>query len=150
MKSLVSALLLLCCFLMNDANAEIFRWVDDDGNVHFSDKKPEESSNQIDVEDISDKLSEINIDESSESLRKLDQVLSESVGEKQLRKKQENREQQNKQRREQACGQARRHLRKLRGRVSFIDEDGNEFDISEQQRKREAAKFEAEIKQHCA
>ena len=145
MKNYWPILLIFCSFISISGNTEVYRWVDDDGNVHFSDKKPAEK----DAEEISDKLSETNIDESSEAMRRLDQVLSESVGEKQIRGKIEKKARLEKEHRNSVCEKARNELRILKGRVVFVDENGDSYDISEAQRKVEAAKLEARINQHC-
>jgi len=47
---LLAVWVVLACSL---ADAQVYRWVDEDGNLHFSDRKPvEESSEEFDLEPI--------------------------------------------------------------------------------------------------
>ena len=50
---------------------------------------------------------------------------------------------------EDVCQAARRELSVIRGRVIFSDEDGNEVTITEKERSRMAAEYEALIKKNC-
>src|SRR5690606_33482151 len=49
--------------------AEVYRWVDEDGNVHYSDKKP-----KTDAEDITRQVSKQNIDTSLDEQRRVQQI----------------------------------------------------------------------------
>ncbi|MBV1905438.1 MAG: DUF4124 domain-containing protein [Pseudomonadales bacterium] len=138
-------ILFFMCMPLSLASAEVYRWLDAEGNVHFGDKKPE----HLKADDISREVSETNIDESSANIEKLGNILLESEGEKQLKAKKEYSEQQNQRQKKQACNNARKQLRILNGRVSFVDDNGKSYDISEQQRKIEATKLEAEIHKRC-
>jgi len=145
MKKYWSILLFSFSFITYSGGAEVYRWVDDDGNVYFSDKKPAKN----DVEDISEKISITNIDESSEAMQRLDRVLSESEGEIQIRGKREQKKLLEQKQLNSVCERAQNELRILRGRVVFVDEKGESYNISEKQRKIRAAKLEAEIKLRC-
>ena len=145
MKSICQILVICVSFVTYCSHAEVYRWVDDDGNVHFSDKKPE----QNDVEDISESVANTNIDESSKAMRRLDQVLSETEGEKQVRNKKEYNDRIAQERQNRICEKARDDLRILRGRVVIVDENGVTQSMSESQRKIEAQKLESEIKNRC-
>lgn len=43
--------LLSCCFLLTASGmAQVYKWVDEDGKVHFSDKKPAtQSAEELDI-----------------------------------------------------------------------------------------------------
>jgi len=145
MKNYWPILLIFCSFIANSGIAEVYRWVDDDGNVHFSDKKPAE----MEAEDISKKIANTNIDESSEAMQRLDRVLSESEGEKQIRGKTEKKARLEQEQRNRVCEKARKELSILKGRVVFVDKNGESYNLSEAQRKVQASELEAEINQHC-
>jgi len=145
MKNYWPILLIFCSFIANSGIAEVYRWVDDDGNVHFSDKKPAE----MEAEDISKKIANTNIDESSEAMQRLDRVLSESEGEKQIRGKTEKKARLEQEQRNRVCERARKELSILKGRVVFVDKNGESYNLSEAQRKVQASELEAEINQHC-
>ena len=58
--------LLLLLFSLG-AGAEVYRWVDANGKVHFSDRKPSGQSdkdNKPDIEEISDKIDQTNLESS--------------------------------------------------------------------------------------
>ncbi len=40
---------LLTCFLLSVASADVYKWVDEDGNVHYSDRSPEEGMEQLEL-----------------------------------------------------------------------------------------------------
>lgn len=146
MNKVASLILVLMVFSGQFALAQVYRWVDEQGNVHFGDKKPKKQH----VEDISSAVSKTNIDESSRTLKKLENVHAENEGERQVREGREKEDRNEQIRQKNICAGARRDLRILQGRVFFTDKDGKSYDISEAQRKIRAAKFEAEIRTHCS
>lgn len=51
MYKLLAVWMVLACTL---ADAQVYRWVDEDGNIHFSDRKPvEENSEEVELHSIS-------------------------------------------------------------------------------------------------
>ncbi|WP_461481925.1 DUF4124 domain-containing protein [Porticoccus sp.] len=141
---------LISCLLMATGlcHGEIYRWVDSEGKVHFSDKKPQDSPH---AQDISGQLRPLNSDSSTSETEKLQQVFQEETAEeKAFHQRQQTRQQQQEKQRQQACQQAKNQLSVLRGRVAFLDPDGNEIVVTETERERRAEQLEREIRQHCS
>jgi hypothetical protein len=128
--------------------SEIYRWVDNQGKVHFSDKKPPSTEA---AEDISGQLQPLNSDSSASETAKLQQVFQGETPEEQAyRQQQQAQQQQQEDLREQGCQKARQQLSILRGRVAFIDPDGKEVVITEEERARRADELDRQIRQHCS
>ncbi|MEZ5529595.1 MAG: DUF4124 domain-containing protein [Porticoccaceae bacterium] len=134
--------------LSTSSLAEIYRWVDNQGKVHFSDKKPTSTEP---VEDISAQLQPLNSDSSASETAKLQQVFQGETPEEQAyREQQQAQQQQQEDLREQGCKKARHQLSILRGRVAFIGPDGKEVVITEEERARRADELDRQIRQHCS
>lgn len=129
-------------------HGEIYRWIDDQGKTHFSDKKPEEGHP---TEDISRQLRPLNSDASASETEKLQQVFQEETAEEKVyRHHQQSQQRQQENARQQACLQAKNQLSILRGRVAFISPDGKEVVVTEDERAHRADLLEREIHQHCS
>ncbi len=141
------ALLLANTWLAAGAGAEVYRWVDKNGKIHYSDKKPPDSN----VENISSQVEKSNIDESSRETRKLGKIFApESAAEIRLRQQQQAQQEARRQQHEDKCKQARERLSKLKGRIYFIDKNGKAYNISEKERKRREEAMEDFIRQQCS
>ncbi|HEB26147.1 MAG TPA: DUF4124 domain-containing protein [Porticoccus sp.] len=144
MKLVITIGLLL---LIPTSFAEIYRWVDNDGKLHFSDQPPEDSTVS---EEVSSKMSPINRDSSAEEIEKLQQVFQGETPEEQAFHQQQKAQQQRReQSAERACQQAQYNLQVLRGRVYFEDPDGNEIIVTEEQREQRANQLAEKIRRHC-
>jgi len=145
MKIILSFSLLL---FMSLSHGEIYRWVDNDGKIHFSDKQPQDNTT---VEDVSNKMSPINRDTSSEETQKLQQVFQPETPEERIHYRQQKEQQRRQdQSTKKACEQARYNLRIIKGRVYFEDSNGKEIIVTEEQREQRAEQLENEIRKHCA
>ena len=142
---------LLMAWLLSTANlchGEIYRWVDDQGKLHFSDKKPQSDHP---TEDISKQLRPLNSDTSASETEKLKQVFQEeSAEEKAYHHQQQSQQQQHDNARQQACLEAKNQLSILRGRVAFHNPNGKEVIVTEDERARRANQLEEEIRRHCS
>jgi len=127
-------------------NAEIYRWVDDQGEVHYSDKKPEAEI----AKEVSNSLGPINRDSSSSETKKLQQLFrGETPEEKQFRLQQEKDKRQQAARLNEACDKARLNLKKLKGRFHLVDESGISRSVSKDEQKELIRSQEKEINKHC-
>lgn len=142
------ALVAFMLILSTPSLAEIYRWVDNQGKVHFSDKKPTSTEP---VEDISAQLQPLNSDSSASETAKLQQVFQGETPEEQAyREQQQAQQQQQEDLHQKACQKARQQLSILRGRVAFIDPNGSEVVITEEERARRADELDQQISQHCS
>lgn len=142
--TLTFVFILLCVPL---AQAEMYRWVDANGKVHFSDKQPAGTN----AEDISDSVKHTNTDIGGRSAKQQLQKYERNKAAKQTEKKQSEAyaSAAEKQRNEQ-CQAARKHLKILQGRVIFYDDDHKEVKVSEAERVQKAQELEAQIKKYCS
>lgn len=134
----------LCCFFIVsclNAHAEVYRWTDANGKVHYSDKRPKTAA-----EDVTEKVKQTNLDTSTAERQKLETL---------FRKENDaDREYKQQQARPNAelllrCKEARDYLNTISGRVQFIDKDGKAVTVTEEERKLKVAETQALIKEHC-
>jgi len=145
MRSGLFVLLLLSAL---NARGDIYRWVDEQGNLHFSDKKPED---QTVAKEISGELRPLNSDTSTAETDKLKQVFQgETPEERAYQQRQRAQQQQQEQVRRQICQQARNKLSILRGRVVFLDSNGREMEVTEDERQQRANELAEEIRHYCS
>lgn len=141
-------LILLIAFSFNTTHtsAEIYRWVDEQGNVHFGDSKHANTQ----AEDISGQLEHHNIDRSAKStemtLQQIDQRKQAQQTEKQQRHNQTN---PNKQQRERICHDAKQRLKILEGPVVFLDENKQQINVTEKERQQRAEALSKKIQTYC-
>jgi len=140
-------LLIVLYFHVSSAAAELYRWVDERGNVHFSDKKPLDNEAQ----EISDQVKQHNIDYSGDvTARQLEryqrQEAAKQTEQQQLRRRGSHDADEA---RQKNCRQAKQRLRLIRGPVVFYDQKGNPQQVSEQERERRALALEKQINQYC-
>jgi hypothetical protein len=126
----------------------IYRWTDAEGKVHFSDQPPEE---RITSEEVSDQLSPLNRDSSTQETHKLQRIFQQETSEeKALQQQEKNQQQLRNQKTKKACQKATQKLHTLMGPVYFVDKKGNEIIVSEEERVKRAQRLEQEIRRHCS
>ena len=127
-----------------NATAEVYRWVDNSGKVHYTDKKPAPTA-----ENITKKVSKQNVDSSSGELRKVEQIHNRNAARQQEHphtRAQTNAQQQ----RQSECSAAQQRLNKISGRVIFLDDDGKVVTVNEQERQTMVAELKQEIQTNCS
>ena len=135
-------------FLLNSiAQAEIYKWVDEDGKVHFSDR-PAENSNQINLQTDSSKKSS----SSSESREERRQRILQSLQEDRLAKQKLKDEEKKKQAKlSRQCNYARDALKNYQrsSRLYNLDENGNRVYMSDKSKEQTIKNLQANINKHC-
>lgn len=133
----------LLCVLFSliplQATAEIYSWIDEDGNTHFSDEPPRGDASQVREEEV--------------ELHNIDQGYPPGIvvdPERESRQREKARQQAaaTAQKRND-CQKARRELGILSGRVIFKDESGNEVQVTEKERAAMAKEFRKQIGEYC-
>lgn len=128
-----------------NAWSEIYQWKDKHGQTHFGDRPPNHES----AVNISDKVQEINItkDMSSPEMMLKHELLKES----ERKEKYEAWKEQESKRPSlsHVCKQAKQTLKNIKRRVIFVDEQGNEVKVSEEERKQRVITLENDIKENC-
>ena len=140
----------ICLFcIVPIANAQIYKWVDKDGTVHYSQEKPpaEIASEDVLTLKAPAKFDSTEALEALENQQKEHAELSEArVEEKTAAKEQKEAEQA----RQQRCEQSKARLASyLHPRVRVEDADGNVKKLGEEERQAEIAKSNEYIKEHC-
>lgn len=124
------------------ANADVYRWVDPEGKVHYTDKKPAENA-----EDVTKQVNKQNIDTSTEELRKVETILrKENDADREYYQQQQTKD--NPQR-QHNCTYARKRLNEITGRVIFVDNDGKVVKVTEQERQKMVTEMNTIIKENC-
>ncbi|GAA6151042.1 hypothetical protein NBRC116587_04610 [Pseudoteredinibacter isoporae] len=124
------------------AETKLYKWVDANGNVHYSDKKPKGQA----AEDISDSLPAANIDSSHEKLPSLDSISQRRQQDAERKQKQQAARAQ---RRQKACREARRNLNRYSSRSYFRYRPENEK-VSEAQRQKMVKDAKARVSALCS
>lgn len=126
--------------------APLYKWRDQNGNWHYSDKAPPEHRSQ----DISDQLTPLNISkEAAPKPRHLEAKQIPPDPEQQYLDEKKQAAQKRQQQIAQQCANARKRLEKMQGRVTFFDEQGNEIYVTEDEREQRAEQFSRQIKRYC-
>ena len=138
---LCSVLLLLA----SSPQAEVYRWVDENGKTHYSDKKP-----KSEAEDITEAVKKQNIDTSIEEQRKLQEIFRpENEADREYYRQQQLKNQPTPEH-IQHCNKQRRYLNKIDGRVQFVDEEGNVVPVTEKQRQQRVEELQRYLVEHCS
>lgn len=128
------------------AHAEVYRWTDSNGKVHFSDKKPAEKA-----ENISDKVKQQNIDTSTAEHQKMEAIFRKENDADREYKRQQLLQQQPSQESLQLCAEAKSYLRDITGgAVIYYDDDGKAVKVSMEEHKKKIADTQKYIKDHCS
>lgn len=124
------------------AQAEVYRWTDANGKVHFGDKKAGATA-----ENITEKVSKTNVDTSTAEHQKL-----ESVFRKENDADREYKQQQVQPNQEllRQCAEAKKYLDTINGRVMFIDDKGKDVKVTEEERKQRVKDMQQQINEHCS
>ena len=124
------------------ASAEIYKWTDENGRVHFSDKPVNKSAKEVQLQQQNISTSSENSQMESTPLtdeqRRANQSrLGNSLEVDRIKREQiEANEKKEKQRREQNCRYAKRNLKAAKevGSVFSYDDQGNKYHYNKQQR----------------
>jgi hypothetical protein len=133
-------LIFVMIFAIN-CQAEVYRWTDKDGKVHFGDKKTNATA-----ENITKKVNTQNIDASTQELRKMETIFRKENDADRVHQQQLNEASQEQQ---QQCEQANLQLKRFEGRVQYIDDDGKPIKVTETEHKQRVAVLRDAIAQHC-
>ena len=128
-------------------HAEVYKWIDKQGNVHYTDRSVKDSREMnVYVEDAKKKL--VKTDARAEKRRKLVDAMQEDRKEKEKLKKQERKRKLNLKRK---CQWAKDQLRgyETAGGIYSLDKDGERVILSDKERKKTTSRLRTDIKKHC-
>lgn len=149
MRYLMSATVIVLLLLANQLNAEIYRWVDEVGNVHFSDKAVSKKSEKVEIKlkPTSGETPEIR----QQRKKRADQFLRARKEERAEQDKKIREKKVAKQKRKQKCKAAQREYgRMTRARSIFYKgKDGARDYISDDERTKIILAEKAKIDKWC-
>jgi hypothetical protein len=135
----------LCVIALN-THAEIYRWVDKEGKVHFTDKKP-----APEAENITKTVKSHNTDTSSSELQKLTLMREQEEKERRekMRREQEALKPEREKQRQVYCQKQKERLRNISGYVVFVDDKGKAVPVTEKERQQKVADLKQVIQETC-
>lgn len=139
MSSLLRLVIFFSCLVSLNTIAEIYSWVDEDGNKQYSDEPPTDEAREVRKEEFEPE----NIDRGYPP-----GLVVQPTTEKEQRE-QSQQEAALAARKREDCQKARKKLRTLSGRVIFKDDDGNDVYVSEKERAEMERELRAKIEKHC-
>ena len=129
------------------AQAEVYKWTDKQGNVHYTDRSVKDAR-EMNVYTEEDAKKDVKKDNRTEQRRKLIDAMEEDRKEKEKLKKEE---QKRKQSLKRQCQWAKDQLRgyETAGGIYNLDKDGQRIVLSDKERSKATNKLRTDIKKHC-
>ncbi len=147
----VRILLLFSVFTLSfNSTAEIYRWVDKDGKVHFTDRKSSPAA-----ENITNDVKTQNIDTSSGEIQKIAAMREQEEKDRREQQQQEQKRQQEYKEKlaelnHSNCEQARKKLEDISGYVVFTDAQHRAIKVTEKERQQMVAELKQDIQTYCS
>jgi molecular chaperone GrpE (heat shock protein) len=139
---------LIFILLPGMAASEVYRWVDEHGDVHFGDRAPRErDAEQVTIEAPPPE----NDPEVHRRLEEIDRLNAINQEDRERAKEKAAKEEAERQRLEQQCAIARKRLERSRT-ASYLylpNDDGTRRILSDMDRSKAIREMEAEIAEHC-
>ena len=130
------------------AHAEVYRWVDEQGTMHFSDKPNRHTS----AEKIEIKTGAVNKDASQERrLKDQKHLLSVLEEERKIKQQKQIEKQKKKEEKKKSCKKARETLNEYltSGQLYDLDKEGNKIYLSDDEREQEIKKATDAVDYWC-
>lgn len=144
MKTLLITLLL---FFSVFANADIYKWTDENGKVHYGDK-PTTSSKQLNISEEKSTSSTSSDETREERRQRITDAMTDDRLERDKKKAEAKKKKTDKNR---LCVQAKDRLKnyKKASRLYNLDKEGNRNALSDASRKKATSDLEKEIRKNC-
>lgn len=149
MKSVCRWLLLLCLTVIGaSATAEVYKWTDANGNVHFGDRPPQRGAEAVPMPDAASTAAPASPQERLERQRRLLRAFDE---ERRQRRDARAHAQQDATRRQRLCAEARDdlHNREVASGLYRLGPDGQRVFLSDEERVQATAEARAAVAQWC-
>ena len=137
----------ICLLISIPANAEVYKWIDEEGRTHYGEKPESGDASKIEITEPPrvDKT----VQKRNEQREKFLEIIEEERAQGEEKKQQEKQEHE---KLAKHCAELKDHLAKLsKGGTTYyqLDEDGNRVYMSEQEVASEQEKLEKEYKNIC-
>lgn len=139
-------LLFFIIFSLQVANAEVYRWKDKNGNIHFSDK-PTADATQLDVNAPKPSGIGVSKKQSQRTKELLEQFEEKNIKNKQIAQKKK----QNRDALEKYCSRLKNRLRNYEEADYLFkrNKTGEKIDLSDKRKQAEETKLRKEISERC-
>jgi Domain of unknown function (DUF4124) len=146
-RFIVKVSLLLCGFIISlSTTAEMYKWVDENGNTHYSQSPP---NIDVDVEKIKPPA-KIDTESAIKSLDKQKNAADKLRDDRISAKEEKQKTEEETTRKKEECQQARARLASYqRPRVNILNEDGSQRTILEEERQAEIRKSQDYVDKAC-
>lgn len=142
MEKLIFSVILL---LSLPVCAEVYRWTDANGKVHFGDKKPDAKA-----ENITEKVKTTNVDTSTSEHQKLESLFrKENNADREYQQQQKQQEAKQEYAKSKRCADAQQYLNTISGPVQFLDKDGKPVRVTELERQERVKHWKEIVKESC-
>jgi hypothetical protein len=135
----------LCVLVLPNVSAEVFRWTDANGQVHFSDHaRAPSAAKEVEID-----TSKMNITSELSSPEQLQRQAEDLDALRQQKLEQWQSKRKDQPTKDDWCNWARSYLQTIVGRVVFLDDNNQAVKVSEKERKERAQKLAKEIEKRC-
>jgi len=152
-KSLAIVIITSLSILSTDLQSEVYKWVDENGKVHYSDKPFDNKSKKVKIKSTPSKQQVEEAKSAASRLIKHKNKITEIMEEEQEdKRKHELKFEQNESKRKRECRQAKNEIRKLgRGYRSYTtNEKGERYFLSDKEKEDMIAKFSEFMQLNCS
>lgn len=147
---LIFAIALAACAVATSADARMYKWVDEDGQTHYTQTPPPEADK--DYQSVEPPPPPpVSAEEASARHQKLKQNLQEDLQAEEKAEEEREKEKEKAEQQAQRCDKAKRWLRQLEasGRIREVDEDGNYNYLGDKQRQARIDKAKGIVQKEC-
>lgn len=139
---------LVLVMMSNTVTAGVYKWTDENGQVHYSERPPEESGQ---VERVAIDPAPKSSDEGKERLNQYKNDLDTMMKEKDKEKAQQDAEKNQNEIKKKNCESARNRLKQLNAhaKIFYKDDSGKENYMDEKQRSEEKQKAQSRVDKWC-
>jgi len=142
----------LVCLLgvPNQSHARLYKWIDADGNTHYTQQPPPDG---IATEDIKLPASvNINTEQATKSFEEQQKKEQELLEANEKEQKEQNRQAEHTELKKENCRKSKAKLENVQntGRIKAVDEEGNVVRATEEERQRRIKEAQENIKKWCS
>lgn len=145
-------LVLLLIFMTFTATAEVYKWTDENGKIHYSDKPIDEKTKKIKMKRQPSHTEVSQAKERASALIKHKNKVQEITDDERHDKKiADRKDAKDKRKLSSQCRQAKREIILLgKGRVTYTtDEDGERHYLSDEEKNQSINQLKKDVKEHC-
>ncbi len=152
-KNILSLLVLTTFIFTLSANAKIYKWTDENGKVHYSDKNPDENAKELKIsEKNTPNISQKSQTSTQERMERQKKMVSSHFEELEAQKKKQAEEAEKQAKVEKACNQikSRRNLLNRQARIYSVNEKNEQVFMSDEERAKNIKELNQEIEETCS